>query len=236
MLSSSPIVTSTPRKPGLGFRPTASWIARRRLVGAASVCAVVGLVAASVANRQRIALRCIDGQLIAYRGRPLPAGEKPLDPDRFPPLPAKDLACRDQPFSSIEELEARYLTITLSQVDDAIASAQSEQLESAANTVDRLGDRPELEEFMGKRRRAVLVSLLESDLDEAAAVLGRLRTRLRAAKAAGVSPTVVRALESQLEQMLRDASTRPPEEPAADTDDAEEPESTSTPALPERSL
>lgn len=200
------------------------------------VCAAVGLVAASIANRQRVSLKCIEGQLVAYRGRPLPAGEQPLDPDRFPPIQADEVACRDQPFSSIEELEARYLAFTVSQIDEAIASAKASELESAANTVDRFGDRPELEEFMGKRRRAVLVSLLESDLDEASALLGRIRTRLRAAKAAGVSPTVLRALETQLEQMLEDASTRPPAEPPAPPQEDEAASSAVVEKPAERSL
>lgn len=170
-------------------------------------CGAVALVTSSVANFRRVSLRCIDGDLVAHRGRPLPFGEELMDQERYPPIAVEDEHCLDVTLGSVRELERRYVDWTVSRVDEAMIAADPDALESAEAWMERVSSERSNEQLR-ERRRSILVELVERDLREADASLERARSRLQEAKDAGVDDEVLRALQDRL-----DALTGGPQEP-----------------------
>lgn len=173
---------------------------RRRLFVAVAACGLVGLVAASVSNLRRVTLRCVDGHLVAHRGRALPFGDVPLDLRRYPPIRVPDERCETQTLSSIKELERKWVALTVSRLDAALAEGNRDELESAALWMELL-DPARRDELVLDRQRAVLLQLIEADLEQATAALGRVRARLEASRKAGVDPSILQPLEARLAEL-----------------------------------
>ncbi|MCA9712014.1 MAG: hypothetical protein KDK70_39630, partial [Myxococcales bacterium] len=104
-----------PRFDASGQAPGAATERRRRLLLLAGGALVLALVVSSVANRSRASLRCVDGQLVPYRGRLLPVGEEPYEDEAFPPLRIPAASCEDELFESHGAFEERYVELAFSQ-------------------------------------------------------------------------------------------------------------------------
>ena len=197
---------------------------RARLAFVVAACAAVALVGASIVNRARWSLRCEDGQLVAYRGLSLPAGAGRLDPELYPPVDVPEALCQDVTVASKRALEKHYLESTVQRIDSAIQSDDKGQLESAAQSVEKLvGSAGGASKLLADRKRALIVALLRADLKGAEAALGRARGRLMAAENAGVSEEVLSALRRELGELTGETPPEPPP-PAPEPEQTDEDE------------
>ncbi len=195
-----------------GARALGQLVERRgRLLVLAAGALVLALVASSVANAGRTSLRCIDGQLVAYRGSLMPAGQEPLDDPTLPPLPVPSALCDDEDLDSLAALRARHREITRSRVDEVMRSDDRMAIESTMEALAAMAEAPEgISEGARERQRQVLHSLVDAKVEEARASQHEAVLWIERARRAGVDESHLRAAERELGVL--DAE---PESPAA---------------------
>lgn len=189
---------------------------RGRLLVIAAGALLLALVASSVANTTRVGLRCVEGQLVAYRGSLMPAGEEPLDDPSLPPLSVATTACEDEELTDLSALRARHREITRSRMGEVIAHATPEELEPS--TLDALTELPEdADEEARAERRTMLRSVVDAKVEHARKSQQEAVRWIEQARRAGVDPAHLRAAE----RMLGLAPPQPaaPAEPEPATND-----------------
>jgi hypothetical protein len=174
---------------------------RIRLLALAAGALVLALVASSVANAGRASLRCVDGQLVAYRGSLLPVGEEPLDDPTLPPLPVPAAACEDEELPGLAELRARHRELTRGRVGDALRSEDRVAIESTVEALDAMADPAAADdgtESVLRDRRELLESAVEAKVEDARAAHRDALRWIERARQAGVDPARLRAAERTL--------------------------------------
>lgn len=188
---------------------------RVRLLMLAGGAIVLALVASSVANAGRVSLRCIDGQLVAYRGSLLPVGEEPLEEPALPPVPVPAAACEDEELPGLTELRARHRELTRGRVDEAIRNDDRVAIESTVEALDAMVDPAAVSddsEDVLRDRRDLLGSVVEAKVEDARAAHQEALRWIERARQAGVDPARVRAAERALG--LHASPEAPPRESA----------------------
>ncbi|MEM9460246.1 MAG: hypothetical protein AAGF11_39090 [Myxococcota bacterium] len=199
-----------PRFDPLGPAPGFGAERRRRLLVLAMGALVLALVASSVANASRASLRCIEGQLVPFRGRLLPVGEEPLDDDAHPALRVPPSACDDELFESRSAFEERYVELALSQADPGEQPEERLAAESAVDALDAMSQLPigAGEQFQ-LRRRTLLHGIVQHKVEQARESQQEAIQWIERARRAGADPAVLRAAERSLG--LHPSSPAPPE-------------------------
>jgi hypothetical protein len=162
---------------------------------------VLALVASSVANAGRASLRCVDGQLLAFRGSLMPAGEEPLDDPSLPPLPVPSAACEDEELEDLAALRARHREIARSRVDEVMRSEDRLAIESTMEALDAMAEPAagdEGEEVLHERR-ALLQSIVDAKVQEARDAQQDALRWIERARNTGVDPAHLRAAERSLD-------------------------------------
>lgn len=209
-----------------GVRGSGQLAERRiRLLVLAGGALVLALVVSSVANAGRVGLRCLDGQLVAYRGSLLPVGEEPLDDPSLPPVPVPAAACEDEDLPGLAELRSRHRELTRGRVDEAIRSDDQVAIESTVEALDAMAD-PAVVGDDGddvlRDRRELLGSVLDAKIEAARAAHQDALRWIERARQAGVDPARVRAAERAL-GLHTTAETTPPKPVEPPVDPAPEP-------------
>lgn len=213
-----PVPRFDPSGPAPGFTTER----RRRLLVLAAGALVLALVVSSVANARRASLRCVDGQLVPYRGRLLPAGEEPLADDAYPALRVPVAACEDELFESHRAFEDRYVELALSQADPAERPEDRLAAETAIDAIDAMGELPTgARDRLQQRRRALLERVVEQKVEQARESQQQAFQWIERARRAGADPAVLRAAERSLG--LGSSTTSEPTTPSADVEPAEPP-------------
>lgn len=173
---------------------------RVRLLVLAAGALLLALAASSVANAGRASLRCVDGQLVAYRGSLLPVGEEPLDDPGLPPVPVPAAACEDEELPGLAELRARHRELTRGRVDEAMRSDDRVAIESAVEALDAMVDpaRGDGHEDVLRDRRDLLGSIVDAKVEDAHAAHQDALRWIERARQAGVDPARLRAAERAL--------------------------------------
>jgi hypothetical protein len=174
---------------------------RVRLLVLGAGALVLSLVVSSVANTRRVGLRCVDGQLVAYRGSLLPAGEEPLDDPSLPPVPVPAAACEDEELEGLAELRARHRELTRGRIDDAIRSEDRVAIESTVEALDAMADPAaggDGSEDVLRHRRDLLGSIVDAKVEDARAAHQDALRWIERARQAGVDPARLRAAERAL--------------------------------------
>jgi hypothetical protein len=169
-----------------------------------------------VANAGRVGLRCVDGQLVAYRGSFLPVGEEPLDDSTLPPVPVPTAACEDEDAPGLAELRARHLVLTRGRVDEALRSEDRVAIESTVEALDAMVD-PAKDgggrEDVLRNRRDLLGTIIEAKVEDARAAHQDAVQWLERARQAGVDPARLRAAERALGLRVGAEPSEPPSTP-----------------------
>lgn len=174
---------------------------RVRLLALAGGALVLALVASSVANAGRVGLRCVDGQLVAYRGSFLPVGEEPLHDSTLPPVPVPAAACEDEDLSGVAELRSRHLELTRGRVDEALRSEDRVAIESTVEALDAMADPASdasQREDVLRNRRDLLGTIIEAKVEDARTAHQEAVRWIERARQAGVDPARLRAAERAL--------------------------------------
>ncbi|MEX1368812.1 MAG: hypothetical protein AB1Z98_37135 [Nannocystaceae bacterium] len=182
---------------------------RRRVLVLGAGAVLVALAGASVANSQHASLRCVDGTLVAYRGRLLPLGEMPLVDPELPPLSVPEDACEDEDFESLSELRERYREVAMGWADEAIRSEDVAALETSLDALQGLRDD---DGGIAPRHREIMEALLRHEVQQASDSHDRARRRLEQARQLGVSEQVLRSAETALGELA--SATPQPTSPA----------------------
>jgi hypothetical protein len=199
---------------------------RVRLLVLAAGALVLALVASSVANAGRASLRCVDGQLVAYGGSLMPAGEEPLDDPALPPLPVPASACEDEELAGLAELRARHREIARGRVEDVIRSEDRFAIESTMEALDAMAEPGDGQDVL-RDRRALLESIVEAEVEAAREHHRDALRWIERAREAGVDPARLRAAERAL-GLPATSEAEPPPEPEAEPP----PEPTTPPVAP----
>jgi hypothetical protein len=184
-----------------------------------AVLAVGSVAASAVANTGRFALVCVDGKMEARRGSLLPGRMKPLPDPLFVPLTVPPALCRNSEHGSRRALERAYIETAIASVDAAIAAGSAEDLQRSLASLElMLGSAGEHLETSGleRRRRALLLARLRSEVEQARTARQRAMSRIEQAREAGLDDPLVDQLERELRGMEptqsdeRDENPTPP--------------------------
>lgn len=223
-----------PRFDPLGPAPGFGAERRRRLLVLIMGALVLALVASSVANASRASLRCIDGQLVPFRGRLLPVGEEPLDDDAHPALRVPPAACDDELFESRGAFEERYVELALSQADPGEHPEERLAAESAIDALDAMSQLPiGTGEQLQERRRTLLHGVVQHKVEQARQSQQEAIRWIERARRAGADPAMLRAAERSLGLP---PPTPEPSDPSVDTTTSPAPRQAAPPADSSRSL
>lgn len=190
---------------------------RVRLLMLAAGALVLALVASSIANASRASLRCVDGQLVAYRGSLMPVGEEPLDDPTLPPVPVPAAACEDEELPGLAELRTRHRELTRGRVDDALRSDDRVAIESTVEALDAMADPAsggDGSEDVLRDRRDLLGSIVDAKVEDARAAHQDALRWIERARQAGVDPARLRAAERALGLQAAPDVEPPPPAPA----------------------
>lgn len=185
---------------------------RRRLVWGIGLIVVVAVAGTSVVNWTRFALRCDGGSLHAYRGLPLPFGERALSIARYPTIAVPESQCRDRVVGSAAALEKLYVDAAVRRIDAAIEADDQAELEKVAVTVDKLvGEDVRDGGPLARRKQGLLVALIRADLRLAQGATGRIQARLDAAEDSGVPEPLLEAIRGEVRELadVLSHTTRP---------------------------
>lgn len=202
----------TPPRFDPGARALGQLIERRgRLLVLAAGALLLALGASSVANNGRMSLRCVDGQLVAFRGVLMPAGEEPLDDPTLPPLPVPAAACEDEELESLDTLRARHRELAHGRMDEAMLSEDRMAMESTMEALDAMAETPEsASDAERERKRKVLESVVDAKVEEARASQQEALRWIERAQRAGVDPARLRAAERMLWLLAPEPTAPPP--------------------------
>jgi hypothetical protein len=172
---------------------------------------VLALVASSVANAGRTSLRCIDGQLVAFRGSLMPAGEEPLDDPSLPPLPVPSAACEDEELEGFDALRARHREIARSRVNEVMRSEDRLAIESTMEALDAMAEPAagdEREDVLHERRE-LLQSIVDTKVEEARDAQQDALRWIERARQTGVDAARLRAAERSLGRPVAEPEPEP---------------------------
>jgi hypothetical protein len=173
--------------------------------------AVVALATAlAAANRGRLSLRCIDGELEARRGRWLPWGDAALAAPELPPLPVPAARCRDRSMRDRAALETAWVEELEAAVVHAVAEGSAAELSALLDVLElRSAAGEDRSETLDRRRRAILAARARIEVERARAARERASTHIEDARAAGLDDRTVRELEAGLAAPPGEPTTEP---------------------------